>query len=98
VQQVLLAEAARVTRSGGLVVYATCSLEPEENEEAVAAFLAAHPGWRLRPFSDVPPPAGLGGPAGALLTPAGELLLLPGPYRMGLYAALLERAGPGQGP
>jgi 16S rRNA (cytosine967-C5)-methyltransferase len=36
-----------------LLIYSTCSLEPEENEAQVEAFLAAHPGWLLEP-----PPAG----------------------------------------
>ena len=31
----------------GRIVYSTCSLEPEEDEEVVADFLAAHPDWRL---------------------------------------------------
>jgi len=47
VQRELLAEAATCVRPGGRLVYSTCSLEPEENEEVVAAFLAASPGWRL---------------------------------------------------
>ena len=39
---ILSAAAARVA-PGGRLVYSTCSNEPEENEEQVAAFLAAHP-------------------------------------------------------
>ncbi len=42
--QILSAAAAHVA-PGGLLVYSTCSNEPEENEEQVAAFLAAHPGF-----------------------------------------------------
>jgi 16S rRNA (cytosine967-C5)-methyltransferase len=37
---------ARVARPGGLLVYATCSLEPEENENQVNAFLEKHPEYR----------------------------------------------------
>lgn len=40
--QILSAAAAHVA-PGGLLVYSTCSNEPEENEEQVASFLAAHP-------------------------------------------------------
>jgi 16S rRNA (cytosine967-C5)-methyltransferase len=40
-QQELLAAAARFVAPGGRLVYSTCSLDPEENEQVVAAFLAA---------------------------------------------------------
>jgi len=43
--QILAAAAARVA-PGGLLVYSTCSNEPEENADQVAAFLAAHPDFR----------------------------------------------------
>jgi 16S rRNA (cytosine967-C5)-methyltransferase len=39
-QQNILESAARVVKKNGRVVYSTCSLEPEEGEEAVASFLA----------------------------------------------------------
>lgn len=42
-QRELLEAAAGVVEPGGLLVYATCSLEPEENEQQVDAFLARHP-------------------------------------------------------
>ena len=41
----LLHQAALRVRSGGVLVYSTCSLEPEENEQVVEAFLRDHPGW-----------------------------------------------------
>ena len=44
-QSALLAQAARTVRPGGRLVYATCSSEPEENEEVVATFLASHPSY-----------------------------------------------------
>jgi 16S rRNA (cytosine967-C5)-methyltransferase len=50
VQRELLAHFSRLVRPGGRLVYATCSLSREENEDVIAAFLAAGPG-----FSAVPP-------------------------------------------
>ncbi|HSO74405.1 MAG TPA: RsmB/NOP family class I SAM-dependent RNA methyltransferase, partial [Blastocatellia bacterium] len=41
VQLSLLARAAELTRSGGRLVYSTCSVEREENEEVIARFLEA---------------------------------------------------------
>jgi 16S rRNA C967 or C1407 C5-methylase (RsmB/RsmF family)/NOL1/NOP2/fmu family ribosome biogenesis protein len=46
-QRGLLADAARLVGPGGVLVYATCTFAPEENEQQVAGFLAAHPGWEV---------------------------------------------------
>lgn len=43
----ILASAARLVKPGGRLVYATCSVLTEENEDRVAAFLAATPGFRV---------------------------------------------------
>ncbi len=48
IQDALLDEAARHTDAGGRLVYATCSLLPDENEDRVAAFLARNPAFRRR--------------------------------------------------
>lgn len=48
----LLDNAADLLKPGGILVYATCSLEPEENEQVVERFLSSHPGFRLRPACD----------------------------------------------
>ena len=44
-QTAILGSAARLVKVGGRLVYATCSLLPEENEAIVAAFLAANPAF-----------------------------------------------------
>jgi 16S rRNA (cytosine967-C5)-methyltransferase len=46
-QAKLLARATTMLKPGGQLVYATCSLLPEEGEAQVAPFLAAHPGFTL---------------------------------------------------
>lgn len=53
VQHEILAEAAALVRPGGRLVYATCSLLREENEDVVAAFLAGHPEYAIIPAAEV---------------------------------------------
>ena len=68
----LLAAAARLARPAGRLVYCVCSLEREEGEGVVDAFLAAHPGFRRDPVS----PAEVGDNA-AWTPPTGALRRLP---------------------
>ena len=60
-QSGILAAAATMVRPGGRLVYATCSLEPEENEEVVRAFLAANPDFASDPPAEFPLPLEAGG-------------------------------------
>lgn len=50
VQRQLLDEGAALTRPGGLLIYATCSLWREENETQITSFLTRHPDWRIQPL------------------------------------------------
>ena len=52
-QASILTAAARLVKKGGRLVYATCSILPEENEQVVEAFLAAHPGFTLLNCAEV---------------------------------------------
>jgi 16S rRNA (cytosine967-C5)-methyltransferase len=70
-QRELLDAAAELVEPGGLIVYATCSLEPEENEEQVAAFLRRQP-----TFARERPPAGIALPADAIDS-SGDLRVMP---------------------
>ncbi len=67
------------------MVYVTCSLFAEENEDRVAAFLGGVPG-----FSAIP----AAGPADAFLTPQGFLRLTPRTAGTdGFFVAVFERRG-----
>jgi len=54
VQRAILRAGATIVRPGGLLIYSTCSLELEENDEQVDYFLAEHPDWTLEA-----PPSGV---------------------------------------
>lgn len=66
VQLRILSGASRVVRRGGRLVYSTCSVEREENEEVVAAFIQAHPDFRQ--VEAAPAPNSLLLPTGAART------------------------------
>ena len=71
-QKRLLQKAVTLLRPGGTLVYCTCSLEPEEGEQAVAALLASEPAMRRVPIE-----AGEVAGHGELLTAEGDLRTLP---------------------
>ncbi|MEA2713710.1 MAG: rRNA (cytosine967-C5)-methyltransferase [Gemmatimonadales bacterium] len=82
-QAELLDRSAAVVAPGGLLVYSTCSLEPEENQSQVERFLQAHPEFRREATDAVSPD---------LLSPEGDLMILPQRHGTdGAYAARLRR-------
>ncbi len=86
-QRDILHAAADAVRPGGLLVYSTCSIEPEENDGPVDAFLAAHPDFVLEP-----PPEGA---VPVAVLDHGRLRVLPHVHGVdGAFAARLRRAGP----
>ena len=85
-QRTILANAATLVKPGGRLVYATCSVLPEENEDVVAAFLAAHPD-----FTEGNAAAELAR-AGIALDTGPQLRLFPHRHACdGFFAAILER-------
>ncbi|HEY2469814.1 MAG TPA: transcription antitermination factor NusB [Terracidiphilus sp.] len=99
-QKALLQSALRVVRPGGYVLYSTCSLEPEENEQVVDAILSESKNTQIAPFQQrieklsaerILTTAG----ADRLLesiTSQGFLRLLPGAFQTdGFFAALLRK-------
>lgn len=85
-QEEILEGAAPLVESGGLLVYSTCSLEPEENEQQVERFLERHPEFRREApaeTSDLPPD---------VVDDRGDLRVLPWSRGTdGSYAARLRR-------
>ena len=53
IQKSVLEHASRLVKSGGRLVYATCSILNRENQGVVEAFLAEHPEWHLVPAKEV---------------------------------------------
>ncbi len=100
-QHALLDNAARLVRPGGVLIYATCSLEPEEGEQQVAAFLERAPNFEQSRIdvSEIGGDAEWSGTGGALRTlpfhtPARAPPTAESPAGMdGFYIALLHRLG-----
>ncbi|WP_066567540.1 RsmB/NOP family class I SAM-dependent RNA methyltransferase [Snodgrassella sp. CFCC 13594] len=85
-QQAILQAAAPLVRPGGRLVYATCSVLPEENQAQVAAFLQTHPQWQLVPVSTLLAEAKIGLDTGEFLQ-----LSTAEHHTDGFFAAVLAR-------
>ncbi|HVM37201.1 MAG TPA: RsmB/NOP family class I SAM-dependent RNA methyltransferase [Sphingomicrobium sp.] len=86
----LLARARGWVRPGGSLVYSVCSLEPQEGEQVIEAFLAGNSGWAIAPAETLP----------AFVTPhpRGWVRILPGLLEAeggldGFFIARLVRRG-----
>ena len=83
-QAAILSASANYLAPGGRLLYVTCTLDPKENQEVVAGFLATAPSFCRVPFSVC-----------GLDAPDGELTLTPHIHGAdGFYYALLERVKP----
>ncbi len=84
-QRAILRAAAGVVKPGGLLVYSTCSLELDENDEIVDGFLAEHPDFTLEPPVE--------GTVASSLLDGGRLRVLPHLHGSdGAFAARLRRS------
>jgi 16S rRNA (cytosine967-C5)-methyltransferase len=84
-QDTVLDQGAGFVKPGGRLVYVTCSVLPQENEDRVVAFRARRPEFQVRPASDDPALA-------PHLTPDGYLRLSPASSATdGFFVAVLER-------
>ncbi|MBL0402451.1 RsmB/NOP family class I SAM-dependent RNA methyltransferase [Microvirga aerilata] len=92
-QAAVLDRAAALARPGGRIVYITCSILPEENDDALTAFLERNDGFKPLPQADVLAQAGLGHLSA--LTHATAFGLQMTPHRTGtdgFFVAVLQRA------
>lgn len=79
----ILNAAATALKPEGIIVYSTCTLLPEENENVVSRFLSDHPDFVLIPFS-----------AGGREAPDGMLTLMPDEGTDGFFTARMMKAIP----
>jgi 16S rRNA (cytosine967-C5)-methyltransferase len=84
-QREILDQAATWVKPGGILVYATCTLHPAENEAIVEQFLARNPDWQI----DRPPASS---PIFPLIAPPGWIKVLPHQHQMdGFFMVRLNR-------
>jgi len=86
-QAAILRAAARLIKPGGRLVYATCSLLHDENEDIVEAFLAANAAFTLKPAHEILAAQGIPLDTGRYFR------VLPHTHAMdGFFAAVMERS------
>jgi 16S rRNA (cytosine967-C5)-methyltransferase len=90
VQQKVLRAASRLVKPGGRLVYATCSLLAEENQQVVERFVADQPQFVPLPVADILRPQGISVPG--LQDTAPFFVMLPHLHATdGFFAAVLQR-------
>jgi 16S rRNA (cytosine967-C5)-methyltransferase len=91
-QAAVLDRAARLTKPGGRIVYITCSVLPEENDDALSAFLARGEGLRIVAPREVLARAGMDGLANAVRFTDHGLQMTPSRTGTdGFFVAVLTR-------
>lgn len=87
-QRELLEATSRLLRPGGLMVYSTCSIEPEETASIIEEFCRSHHEFQRESIAPWLPPAGL-----PFVTPQGDLSTMANKNRMdAFFAARLRRS------
>lgn len=86
-QQALLKAIAPLVKSGGTLVYSTCTLNPAENEAQIERFLQDHEDWRSEPFEWTSPQGQTNSVTSGMLT------ILPHHHHQdGFFIANLKKA------
>ena len=88
-QKELLSHVSTWVKPGGVMVYSTCTLHPDENEAQIQWFLNEHADWRIEP-----PPADFGSEAGLSATEEGWIKVWPHQQKMdGFFMVKLIKEG-----
>lgn len=84
-QKQLISHTSTFVKDEGILVYATCTLHPAENEGVVESFLTEHPNWEIEPPNPNSPPA-------TYSTPQGWIKVLPHRHDMdGFFMVRLRK-------
>ncbi|MBW4573529.1 MAG: 16S rRNA (cytosine(967)-C(5))-methyltransferase [Tolypothrix carrinoi HA7290-LM1] len=84
-QKELIAHTSTFVKTNGILVYATCTLHPAENEDVIKSFLASHPNWQIEPPE-------VDSPAARYSTPQGWIKVLPQKQEMdGFFMVRLRK-------
>ncbi len=85
-QSEILAHAGELVKPGGRLIYSTCTIDVEENERILQAFLQAHPGFELEDAT--------GKVDAAFVTPEGFVRTFPHRHQVdGTFAARMRKRG-----
>ena len=95
-QDAILKNAAAMVKPGGQMIYACCSLQPEEGVKRIDGFLRRNKAWSRQPVSAGELPG-----IAEFVTPQGDLRTLPSHWAGhggldGFYVARLAHGGPGE--
>lgn len=81
IQRDILNNACKYLKSGGTLIYSTCTILPEENEKNIEQFLSSHPDFTLEPWK-----------IGNIVAESGMITLLPHIHKTdGFFIAKLKR-------
>ncbi|MBP5187241.1 MAG: 16S rRNA (cytosine(967)-C(5))-methyltransferase RsmB [Clostridiales bacterium] len=92
VQESILENSCRRVKPGGYLIYSTCTINPDENENRIDAFLAAHPDFECVSFDENLPEKLLSNPRLLKQSKEGKMTILPDEEGLdGFFIAKMRR-------